>query len=154
MACTSILGSCNAQTKQQSLEKDKEVIRNIEQNDSKKNNEKINFLDNEKVIFHIGISTNPPILKDDKIYTEGWKYRVTVENITDTDREKFKTIPLETWIQLLEDQNTDWSANLILYDIYEKDAAMLSRRDKKDRWRSFMKEEDISYWKEALSKKR
>lgn len=149
MAFVGIITSCNAQTVQQSLEEDKINTSKIRQEDSEKND----FLHSEDVVFYIEISSNPLIVKDDKIYSGGWNYRVTVENITEIEKEKFKKIPFEMWLQLLENQNTDWAANLILYDIYERDAALLARRDDKNRWREYMKYEDINYWKEILSKK-
>jgi len=154
MAFASVIGSCNAQTEQQTLEKDKAKTSKVRQMNSKTNNERKEFPHNEDIVFHIGISTDPPIVKDDKIYSGGWNYRVTVENITKTKKEKFKRIPLKTWLQLLEDENTDWAANLILYDIYERDAALLARRVDQNRWREYMKYEDIDYWKEELNKKR
>lgn len=153
IAFVGIISGCNAQTVQQSLEEDKTKTSKVRRVDGETNNEKNEFLHNEDIVFHIGISSNPLTVKDDKIYSGGWNYRVTVENITEIEKEKFKKIPFEMWLQLLEDENTDWAANLILYDIYERDAALLARRDDKNRWREYMKYEDIDYWKEILSKK-
>lgn len=146
MACTSILGSCNAQSEKSSEIYKEEVINHTEQAEDKQS-KLMNFITNDS------ISYTSVLIPDTTTVPFASNQRIFVENITDTDRERLKKIPLETWLQLLEDKNTDWAANLILYDIYERKAAMFVKFDKSI-WQEYMKEEDIKYWKEELNKKR
>jgi len=147
MAFVGIIGSCNAQTEKQSSEEYKGDVTNHTEQVENKQGKLMNFMTNDDIDYAIVLrldTTTAPFSSN---------YRVSVENITETDIEKFKKIPMETWLQLLEDENTDWAANLILYDIYERDAALLARHVDQNRWREYMKYEDIDYWKDMLNKK-
>ena len=55
------------------------------------------------------------------------------------------------WLSLLNDETTDYAANILLYYIYNREAiALLYNRSIKD-WRDGMKEDDILYWDKTLN---
>jgi hypothetical protein len=149
IACVCILEGCHAQTKKASLEKNKKENVNI----AKRCDNKINFIKNNSIAFYIGLTQDPPKIENGKIYAGGWKYHVRVENLSNSEIERYKSFSLETWLKLLNDENTDWAANLILYDIYDRNAFMLAQNNNKNTWRKFMKQDDIKYWKQSLKKR-
>ena len=54
-------------------------------------------------------------------------------------------------MSLLNDETTDYAANILLYYIYNREAiALLYNRSFKD-WRDGMKEDDILYWDKTLN---
>lgn len=54
------------------------------------------------------------------------------------------------WINMLNNNTTDYAANILLYYIHNRDATvLLYNRSLKD-WRDGMKNEDILYWNETL----
>jgi hypothetical protein len=79
-------------------------------------------------------------------------YRIIVD-LTNDEKSKIKKIDCEGWISLLENKKSDWAANLILYDIFDRDAHLLSRRNSRKLWVKFSKEEDIDFWKKKLCTK-
>lgn len=66
--------------------------------------------------------------------------------------ERFKLIKVEEWLCLLTNQATDWAANLILYQLHERDALLFKKIKKREDWVKGMKERDIAYWKIFLLK--
>lgn len=55
------------------------------------------------------------------------------------------------WLSLLNDETTDYAANILLHYIYNREAiALLYNRSIKD-WRDGMKEDDILYWDKTLN---
>lgn len=76
-------------------------------------------------------------------------YRV-IPLLKDSDFKKLKSISRECWFQLLEDEKSDWAANLIPYALNDKDAtAFLVYKKEKD-WRKSLKKDDVEYWKKSL----
>lgn len=71
-------------------------------------------------------------------------YRV-ITNLNSSQEKIIKGITQDCWLQLLSDEKTDWAANLILYEIYKKDALLLSRSNELD-WRKYLKKEDLEDW--------
>lgn len=76
-------------------------------------------------------------------------YRVTLF-MSENEKEIAKKITREVWLKLLNDSASDFSANIILYNFYDKDAFRLSKNDNKTEWRKDMKSDDIEYWKSHL----
>jgi hypothetical protein len=73
-------------------------------------------------------------------------------DISNLLREEYKKITKTKWLELLGNEKTDWAANLILYDLYRKDAITFSNNMKKrEDWvLSKQKNRDIKYWKSNL----
>lgn len=75
-------------------------------------------------------------------------YRVIVE-LNEKDEDTIKKIEKNCWLSLLNNNSTDWAANLMLYSLYNEDALILSRVDEKI-WKSKMKEKDLKKWQAIL----
>ena len=76
-------------------------------------------------------------------------YRVSVKL---TPKQKILVVRMKRgeWLSLLNDETTDYAANILLYYIYNRDAiVLLYNRSIKD-WRDGMKEDDILYWEKRL----
>ena len=56
------------------------------------------------------------------------------------------------WIELLEGNNTMYSASLLLYQITSRNAFIFISVKEKADWMNTMKDKDISYWKMFLKK--
>lgn len=81
------------------------------------------------------------------IHDIGYRVRIKLSNKEDS---LIRTIKKELWIQLLQKQTTDYAANALLYQLYERDAiVLLHHRDIED-WRLSMKYDDLTYWKEHI----
>ena len=65
---------------------------------------------------------------------------------------RIKSLPTEQWLCLLNNPKSDWVANLILYQLYEKEAILFSQIKKREDWIGFRRDEDIAYWKTFLTK--
>ncbi|MES2777610.1 MAG: hypothetical protein V4722_25750 [Bacteroidota bacterium] len=67
---------------------------------------------------------------------------------------KLKLVSSQQWLQWLKSDSTDWAANLILYDLYQRDADIYYGviKNKKD-WLLVGKESEIDYWNRFLESK-
>ena len=72
-------------------------------------------------------------------------YRVVV-SLREEEENIVKKINREEWIFLLQQNTSDWAANLILYGLYDKDAFILSRNNSKELWKQYLKLDDVKYW--------
>ena len=99
------------------------------------------FIDNEKLKFttinrYAEFSfDNYKIIVD--LSTKQW---LTVKNLTK-----------DAWLKLLNDTTKDWAANLILHNIYEKNARRLLIFNNREKWIFSQKKEDTEYWTKNLS---
>lgn len=75
-----------------------------------------------------------------------------VVNLTDKDIEIAEKLSASCWLLLLENDKTDWAANIVLYSLYNKEALLLSRNEIVD-WKRFFKKEEIEYWEKFLYRK-
>jgi hypothetical protein len=61
------------------------------------------------------------------------------------------------WNFLLNSDSTDYAANLILYDIHNKDALIMtqimSQTNRIEFWRKYRKNEDLKFWENDIRKK-
>ena len=80
------------------------------------------------------------------IHTIG--YRVTVD-LPELQLKIVKTLKRDCWLELLKNEKTDWAANLILYDLHNKSAVLLSSESCSN-WKKYSKEEEIIYWEREL----
>ena len=51
---------------------------------------------------------------------------------------------------MLNDKKTDFAANLLLYQLYEREAIVLLHYNNAPEWRQAMKENDLHYWQQTL----
>ncbi len=100
----------------------------------------LSFIDNKKTkhaIVMMACRTCAPI--------SNLGYRVVV-TLSDEEQSKIKKINPETWIGLLSSSSTDFSANLMLYSLYDKDAFILSQNNTEESWHKYLKKEDVEFW--------
>jgi hypothetical protein len=71
--------------------------------------------------------------------------------LSETGKRQLKTLPKTVWITWLQNKSTDWAANLILYDLYQKDAFLYwSLIKKRSAWILAVKEDDLTHWSNTL----
>ncbi len=71
--------------------------------------------------------------------------------MSDTVKIQLKALPKTVWMDWLQNKSTDWAANLILYDLYQKDAFLYWNIIKKrSDWMLAAKEDDLAYWSNTL----
>jgi len=128
--CTAFIGACNAQNSGKGLRE--------EQSDT------LYFIDNKLINYSIVL-----LACDTCVPISNIGYRVRVD-ISKRNLELVKKIGYKKWMELLSSDKSDWAANLILYYIYNKDASLLARRNTRELWIRFLKEDDVDFWKKAL----
>ena len=76
-------------------------------------------------------------------------YRVII-SLSAKEDSIIKHISKRQWLSMLNDKKTDFAANLLLYQLYEREAIMfLQIKDASD-WRLAMKDDDLYYWRRTL----
>lgn len=78
------------------------------------------------------------------------KYLIDV-TIPEKQKKRYKSLSKKKWIKLLNNSKTDWAANLVLYDLYQKDAIdfffiIVSR----EKWVLLQKKKDLDHWSKVL----
>ena len=79
----------------------------------------------------------------------GIKVRVELSNEDDL---LLKKISNEEWLKLINNDSSDFVAIVILYQIYNKNAIGLLFIDDIDKWRKYLKKEEVEYWNDELNK--
>lgn len=79
------------------------------------------------------------------------QYIIRVE-LRKSQRDEVGKLKKNDWILILNNKNTDWAANLILYDICKRDATLIYSSAWKSRsdWILLFKNDDITYWEKFL----
>ena len=98
----------------------------------------LSFINNRRINFSIkkvACDTCFPI------FDIGYRVRVKLTPKQDSRR---------AWLSLLNDETTDYAANILLYYIYNRDAIVLLYNRSIREWRAAMKEDDILYWEQKL----
>ena len=81
------------------------------------------------------------------IHDIGYRVRISLSAKEDSI---IKHISKRQWLSMLNDKKTDFAANLLLYQLYEREAIMfLQFKDASD-WRLAMKDDDFYYWRRTL----
>ena len=81
------------------------------------------------------------------IHDIGYRVRISLSAKEDSI---IKHISKRQWLSMLNDKKTDFAANLLLYQLYEREAIMfLQIKDATD-WRLSMKDDDLYYWRRTL----
>lgn len=81
------------------------------------------------------------------IHDIGYRVRISLSAKEDSI---IKHISKRQWLSMLNDKKTDFAANLLLYQLYEREAILfLDVKDASD-WRLAMKDDDLYYWRRTL----
>ena len=81
------------------------------------------------------------------IHDIGYRVRISLSAKEDSI---IKHISKRQWLSMLNDKKTDFAANLLLYQLYEREAIVfLQIKDASD-WRLAMKDDDLYYWRRTL----
>lgn len=81
------------------------------------------------------------------IHDIGYRVRISLSAKEDSI---IKHISKRQWLSMLNDKKTDFAANLLLYQLYEREAIMfLQIKDASD-WRLSLKDDDLYYWRRTL----
>lgn len=105
--------------------------------------EKVLSVNNDSIKYLIGLAACE---KCAPIHSVGFRVSVV---LSEAEFSAAKKINRTCWLLLLENEKTDWAANLILYDLKDKEAIPLLHKDITS-WRKYTKQEDVEYWKKTL----
>jgi len=108
----------------------------------------IKKLNNDSIKFTI-LKTQTKLLDSNKVSLSQEFIKV---KLSDSEKRKFRKMKPAQWLILLNDDKTDWAANLCLYDLYKKDAAVFKIVRTREQWRKCCKEQDIIFWSKELNK--
>jgi hypothetical protein len=73
-------------------------------------------------------------------------------NLSTQEREVCKKIEKTEWLKMLSNDKMDWVTNLILYDLYGKNAISYCGEIKtRNEWLIIKKKKDVEYWKKILT---
>lgn len=111
------------------------------------NSMKIALIDNDKIKYSIVIMSCDTCIPISNI-----GYRVII-NTSKEEEEIVKKLGYQDWMYLLNNEHSDWAANIILYNIFDKDAILLTRVNSRKKWIKYMKKDDLEFWKQRLTKK-
>lgn len=106
---------------------------------------------NNSLVTKIPFTTNATIKYHLGTYGSIARYRFYVDSISLEDKEKLKKLSVEEWRTLLEHEETDWAANILLHYIFDKDVEWIYISvTTRDKWILFLKNEEITYWSAFL----
>lgn len=78
------------------------------------------------------------------------KYLIQVE-LNDATKARLRKLKKQQWVALLNNETYDWAANLLLYDLFERDAIPYHVLVKdRNTWLEKLKTEEIAYWSTYL----
>lgn len=104
------------------------------------------FIDNDSIVYSMEYKSVE--YEGDSIINPS-EYIVVID-LTKEQKEEILKLSNTDWQNLLEDKNTDFAANLLLYCFFKKDATLLEGVSR-DEWLKCCKSSDISYWKKFLT---
>jgi len=125
LACASLFSSAQSQTKLSS--------------------DDVSFIANNKIKYSIVLLSCDTCVP---ITNVGFRVRVI---LTNKEEKIVKQIDDRAWMLLLKNDKTDWAANLILYELCDRDAILFSQCKSRKRWIGFLKGQDMDFWKKHLS---
>lgn len=107
----------------------------------------LKYLNNQKIEFNLFFN-NAVFSSVDTLETGFQIDVIGGAEALDILRKGSEVIP--SLIKLLNDKERDWAANLLLYDILNRNALLLVAIDTEEDWRSFQKDNDLNYWNNYL----
>ena len=67
-----------------------------------------------------------------------------------SDTKTISGVSREDWLAALSNPKYDWAANLLLYELYKKDATVFEVVKTRKQWLNGYKDVDIEFWKKEL----
>jgi hypothetical protein len=125
------------------------VIRSAAQDREPSNNKEIKniaFIKNQKLKYSIVL-----MACDTCVPIRNLGFRVVVE-MSEQEMKIAQTIDGGTWLKLLLEKSSDFAANLILYQLFDKNAIPLLQIKNRELWVKYLRKEDISFWETLLIK--
>lgn len=77
------------------------------------------------------------------------KFLITVTK-KGSDAKTLKAISREDWLAALNNPKCDWAANLLLYEMYKKDATIFEVVKAREQWLNGYKQTDVEFWQKEL----
>ncbi|HKO82116.1 MAG TPA: hypothetical protein VJU78_17030 [Chitinophagaceae bacterium] len=77
------------------------------------------------------------------------KFLITITKKS-SDAKTLKSISREDWLAALNNPKCDWAANLLLYEMYKKDATTFEVVKTREQWLNGYKQTDIEFWQKEL----
>lgn len=125
----------------------------LELSGQKKINRIINDISNDKLQFEVAkIGTTRFV---DSVVVTTPKYLAFVDSVNFeslANRDKNKLI--NRLVPMLTDSTKDWYANVLLYQLTQKDASSLIVVENRNEWIEKSKDNDLNYWKSYFDKQR
>lgn len=119
----------------------------------KKLNKVINGISNDKLKFEVAKVGTTRFVDSATVTVP--KYLVFVKSVnleSWSNRDKKKLI--NRLAPMLADTTKDWYANVLLYQLMERDASSLFVVENRNEWIERSKEDDLNFWKSYLDKQR
>lgn len=110
-------------------------------------NEKFDFIDNNRLKYSFGLFSCDTCVPISNI-----GYRVIL-SLSLKQEASVKQIDFKLWIKLLNNPKKDWAANIILYWIFDRDCYLIQRIHNKNKWRKYLKNDEIEYWSAKFEEK-
>jgi hypothetical protein len=104
----------------------------------------VNFIRNSAIKYSLVFSSCDSCVP---IMTKG--YRIST-NITTEQLGIANKLTYSDWLNMLNSSKSDWAANLILYQIFDKDAVSFFSFNNRSKWIKYFKGQDIEYWNQKL----
>lgn len=104
------------------------------------------YVRNDAIRFDV-INTAPDF--ENGIYYSG--YVLVLNGLDSVGKSLVRDIKKDQWLSLLQNDQSDWAANIILYSLYKKRAAIFwtavkTRQD----WIEKSRKDDLAYWQSFL----
>ena len=99
---------------------------------------------NKNIEYNIGL-TSTKLYNDSVVLS---KYIVVVNS--ENAKKALISLSKNEILTLLKDRRSDWATNLLLYDLYKRDATLLSIFRNEKSWRKFLSLKDLAYWESYL----
>lgn len=111
---------------------------------------KDSFINNDSIKYDV-LSTAPTLVSKNRI--RNTRYFI-VSNLNPENSKIIKNYPYDKWMAFLKNESSDWAANLILYELYNKDAVSFFTMIKnRHEWVILQKQKDLLFWKTFLKRK-
>jgi hypothetical protein len=104
------------------------------------------YIKNNAIRFDV-INTAPDF--ENGIYYSG--YVLVLNSLDSVGKLLIKDIKKDQWLSLLRNDESDWAANIILYSLYKKRAAIFwSAVKTRQDWIEKSRKDDLNYWESFL----
>ena len=123
------------------------LLISISYNAVSQNTNQFSWIKNSTIQYNF-IRTSMRLIGKDSLVPS--KYIITV-GLTSKKKQTLKKLSKDEWLNLLNNPDTDWAANILLYSLSEKDALVFFAVIKtKPDWDKCCRTDDIKYWSATL----